>query len=487
MLRKETTGASIARTFRRPAICLAAVVVAMAITSASMSSAVGVPSGRARAGERPPPDVVLVITDDQRGGTLAHMPNLQRRIVREGVRFEGAWVPNPACCPSRASFLTGTYSHTNGVWKNEGEFGGFQAFDDASTLATWLDDAGYRTGLFGKYLNGYTEASIVPPGWDEWFAFISGDQRNYYGFDVSDDGVRDSYGDDEYSTVVSYREVVRFVRSTPGDRPLFAMWTPIAPHRPFLPEARYADAEIDEPPWRPPSYNERDVRDKPDWVRRNDRLKPAQRAAIDVERIQQYRTLLSVDDGIRRIVAELRRAGRLSNTMFIFASDNGLMWGEHRLWKKAVVYRGASRVPMVIRYDPWLRRGRAGNSAALVSNIDIAPTVMDAVGLAPGSRVDGTSLRPVLRGSSDRVRFKLVVEHAKGGSAPAYCGARTGHELFVRYATGEEEYYDLRSDPWELDNLAGEGGSGPRIAELRDWVRERCRPFPPGFTWRPAD
>ncbi len=474
MLRKETCRASLLG----PAV---AVALALGITVAAPSP------GRALAGERTPPDVVLVITDDQRAGTLQDMPELQRRVVRKGMRFHGAWIPNPACCPSRASFLTGTYSHTNGVWKNEGPFGGFAAFDDRSTLATWLDDAGYRTGLFGKYLNGYSEASIVPPGWDEWFAFISGDTRTYYGYDVSENGSPESVPDARYSTVDTYREVTRFIRGTPADTPLFALWTPIAPHRPFVPEHRYADADVGQGLWRSPSYNERDVRDKPDWVRRLDRLRPAQRAIIDQERVAQYRTLLSVDDGIARIVRELRRSDRLRNTMLIFASDNGLMWGEHRLWKKAVVYQGASRVPLVIRYDPWLRRTSKVRTSALVSNIDIAPTVMEAVGREPGLRVDGTSLRPLLRGELHRVRWRLVVEHAKGGSAPAYCGVRTGQELFVRYATGEEEYYDLRTDPWELDNLAGRGGHGRRIAELRDWVRERCRPFPPGFSWRATD
>jgi arylsulfatase A-like enzyme len=430
------------------------------------------------------PNVILIITDDQRAGTLSYMPQLRRRVSKPGIRFRSAYVPNPACCPSRASFYTGTYSHTNGVWKNTGPFGGFEAYDDHSTLATWLNGAGYRTGLFGKYLNGYHDPRIVPPGWDEWFAFIADDGRNYFGFDASHDGRLASFPESVYSTVETYERVSNFIRTTPSGRPVFAVWTPIAPHRPFLPEEQYADAPIDLTPWRPPNYNERDMSDKSDWLRRTDRLTARQRHTIDGERLAQYRTLLSVDDGIAAIVRALRQEGRLTNTLIVFASDNGLMWGEHRLSHKAVPYDGASRVPMVVRYDPLIGRARGGSSTGTpVVNIDVAPTVMDALGMPTGSPVDGESLVPLLDGSADRVRTRFIVEHASGGDAPAYCGARSRKELFIRYATGEEEYYRLDRDPWSLENLAGEPGWGAEVNALRSYARSHCSPVPPGFSW----
>ncbi|MDH5224926.1 MAG: sulfatase, partial [Actinomycetota bacterium] len=438
---------------------------------------------RASAAVRPPPDVVLVLTDDQRAGALSRMPQFSRRVRQRGIRFRAAYVPNPSCCPSRTSFYTGTYSHTNGVWKNEGPFGGFAAFDDSSTLATWLDDEGYRTGLFGKYLNGYRDPTIVPEGWDEWFAFLADDGRNYYGFDVSENGTFASFPQSEYSTVETYRRVVQFIRSTPSNEPLFAVWTPIAPHRPYAPEDRYVDAPMNLDPWRPPSYNERDVRDKPRWIRRVQRLDSRQRATLDADRIQQYRTLLSVDDGIGEIARALRQNGRLSNTVFIYASDNGTMWGEHRLAKKAVPYEGASRVPLVIRFDPMTRERRGMSLGSPVVNIDIAPTLMDLLGRAPGAPVDGTSLVPLLRGSATRVRTRFVIEHAKGGDAPAYCGARTKRELFVHYSTGEEEYYRRSNDPWNLENAISEPSNSRRVRELRSYARRECRPLPPGFSW----
>jgi arylsulfatase A-like enzyme len=434
----------------------------------------------------PRPDVVLIVTDDQRAGTLSLMPGFRRRVERRGVSFGSAFVSNPSCCPSRATILTGTYSHTNGVWKNHGPFGGVDAFDPTSTLATWLDDAGYRTGLFGKYLNAYVDAGSVPPGWDEWFAFLSGEARTYYGFAASVGGQRVEFDETHYSTTVTAERVEDFIRSTPAGQPLFALWTPTAPHGPSVPEHRYEATEVDLSPWRPPGFNERDVADKPRWVRRKERLTAAERRSLERRRRDVYRTLFSVDDGIVRIVRALRDEGRLGETILLFTSDNGLMWGEHRLQRKAVPYAGASQVPLVIRYDPLTAPGRASSSPALVGNVDIAPTIADLVGIAPSSPVEGRSIADLVADPSTRLRRRSLLEHAEGG-APAYCGARTGHELFVRYTTGEEEYYELRSDPWELDNLAGEGGVGRRIAELRDWVRARCRPFPPGFTWRPVD
>lgn len=459
------------------------VLAALVATSVPAAAAVTSSSEHAVRGAGAP-DVILIITDDQRAGTLSLMPQLRRRLLRPGIRFRSAYVPNPTCCPSRASYFTGTYSHTNGVWRNTGPEGGVAAYDDSSTLAVWLRRAGYRTGLFGKYINGYRNAPVVPPGWSEWFAFIADDGRHYYGFDASHDGRLVRFPERVYSTVETYERVARFIRGTPRRRSLFAVWTPLAPHHPFLPEDRYADAPLGLPPWRPPNYNERDVSDKSEWLRRTDRLTARQRHAVDADRRGQYRTLLSVDDGVERIVRALRRERRLSNALIVFAADNGLMWGEHRLTRKSVPYEGASHVPMVVRYDPLIGRVRGGSSmGSLVVNIDVAPTVMDLVGRPPGSPVDGESLVALLDGSARDVRRRFLIEHAAGGGSPAYCGTRSRRELYVRFATGEEEYYRLDRDPWSLENLAGERRWRDEIRSLRSYAQRGCSPVPPGFTW----
>ena len=169
--------------------------------------------------ERPPPNVIVVISDDQRWDALGAIPEVQRRIGERGVTFTNGYVVNPACCPSRSSILTGQYSHSTGVWRNHGKRGGFAAFDDSSTIATWLDDSGYETGLYGKYLNGYLHDTYVPPGWDRWMAFTGQRSRstgNYYDYDLNVDGqiVHHAHEPDDYSTDLLANEAVRFVSST---------------------------------------------------------------------------------------------------------------------------------------------------------------------------------------------------------------------------------------------------------------------------------
>jgi len=114
------------------------------------------------------PNVVLILTDDQRSGTLWTMPNVAQEITAQGVTFSNYFDPDSECCPARASILSGQYAHTNGVYRNNPPNGGFASFRDATTIATRLHTAGYRTALIGKYLNGYTSGRYVPPGWDRW-------------------------------------------------------------------------------------------------------------------------------------------------------------------------------------------------------------------------------------------------------------------------------------------------------------------------------
>src|SRR5438093_421639 len=129
------------------------------------------------------PSIVLILTDDQRWDTLWAMPNVRKQLGGRGVTFTNGFVVNPLCCPSRSSILTGRYSHSTGLYANRGPHGGFAHFDDRSTIATWLDDAGYTTGYFGKYLNGYQDTTEVPPGWDRWFAIQTVPSGSGYYFD----------------------------------------------------------------------------------------------------------------------------------------------------------------------------------------------------------------------------------------------------------------------------------------------------------------
>ena len=327
-----------------------------------------------------PPNVVLILTDDQRWDTVGgDADGRSYELADHGISFERGYVSNPLCCPSRASILTGRYSHSNGVYtnKNGQPHGGFRAFDDRSTVATWLDEAGYRTAMLGKYFNGY-EGPYVPPGWDRWFAtYVNG---AFYDYLATDDGVVRTYGSDaaDYGTTVLATEAVRFIESTPADTPLFLYFAPHAPHEPAMAAPGDRRAYTDLGAWRPPNYDEADVSDKPAYIRDQPRMDAVASARIDEFRRSQYASLLAVDRAVGTIVDALEQRGRLSNTLIVYTSDNGMLWGEHRWGTKLVPYEESIHVPFIVRFDPMI--GSPREDEHLVVNIDLAPTIADARG-----------------------------------------------------------------------------------------------------------
>lgn len=450
--------------------------IVLAFCSLVVGPSVPVPAS-VQAAERP--NILLIVTDDQRADMVSAMPTLVDRIGGQGVRFRLGFVPHALCCPARASILTGDYSHSTGVWTNT-LAGGYELFDDSSTLATWLHDGGYRTGLFGKYINHWAEAdpTYVPPGWDEWFAF-SDNCCSYYGFTASVDGTPTEFGDDVYSVTESARRAAAFILSEP-EQPTFVLWTPDAPHRPATPETRYEGTFSELGPFRPPNYLEKDVSDKPAWVRARPTWGANKRAATDALRRGMFETLLSVDDGITVLLDALSASGRLSNTLIVFTSDNGYLLGEHRLRGKPFPWQAGHHVPFIVRYDPLVTSPMV--SGGLVLTIDIAPTIVALAGV-PSEAMDGKSLLPILRGDRTDVRDRFVIEHSSPGPAPPYCGTRSRDAVFVRYSGGSEEFYDYRTDPWELRNAAADPDLRERIGRFRRFAREQCRPRPPGFYW----
>ena len=422
------------------------------------------------------PSIVLVLTDDQRFDTIAEMPNVQSDLVDHGVDFTNAFVVNPLCCPSRASILTGQYSHTTGVYSNQGKHGGFHIFRDATTIATSLRAAGYETAHFGKYLNGYG-GTYVPPGWSRWAAFSPVFRSNlYYDFTLNEDGVLVPYnGPANYSTDVLADKAADFIRETNG--PLFLVFAPTAPHAPAIPAPRHNGDFAGVAPWRPPSYNEADISDKPEFARTRPLWDATRRATEDGFHEKQLETLLSVDDAVGRLVDALRATGRLAHTLFAFTSDNGLSWGENRWNSKYVADEASIRVPLVVRYDRLVDTPHAESQLAL--NIDLAPTFAALAGTP--LKAEGRNLAPLLRGSGGSWRSAFLVEHM-GPFAPPYCVLRRPALKYVQYATGEEELYNLAADPYELQNLAAR----PEYRQLRHTQRARlrqvCNPPPPRLT-----
>ena len=446
------------------------------------------------------PNVVLILTDDLDVGLLQRYheryPNLGE-LAAEGTTFENAFVTDPLCCPSRATILRGQYSHNHRIVGNKPPQGGFEKFrslgHESSTVATWLQDEGYRTLFVGKYMNGY-HAEHVPPGWDEWHGITS----NYLGNALNNNGRIRQYDPERYhlDDVLAGKAVDYVRQSKDSDMPFFMWLGTKAPHLPAVSAPRHQDAFSKTPLPRLPSFNEKDVSDKPDWIRNNPPLEPWQIADMEALQRQRLRSLLAVDEMIGRLVETLRQNGELDDTYIFFTSDNGFHLGEHRLTTgKWTAYEEDTRVPLVVR-GPGVPEGRKLEEMAL--NNDLAPTFADLAGIEAPSFVDGRSLVPLLgkepfdgswrkaflieapaepdrdplpppsvdEGSilplvtgdplpEDR-REASPAELRKNWGRPGLVAVRTEGHLYVEYETGERELYNLREDPYQLDNHYGE-------------------------------
>lgn len=458
----------------RRSIALAVALVALAGLWARIPPATG---------QEQRPNIVFILTDDQRWDSVRGiMPVVENELLARGLEFENTFATNPLCCPSRATILTGLYAHSHGVWDNKnGPNGGFEAMDDSSTIATWLDGAGYYTGLVGKYQNGYsaTGGTYIPPGWDEWFALMDGD---YYRYTVSDNG-ESRYVASVYSTDLFAYEATQFIEDAPADEPFFLMFNPRAPHGPYTPATRHDAAFAEMTPSRPPSWQEEKVKDKPVWVRELEPIVGHEVLVYEREQVDSLESLLAVDEAVGRILDALEETGRLENTLIVFTSDNGYAWGEHRVWGKNAPYDVSLRLPLIMRWDAGIVPG--SSTQAVVANIDFAPTLAAVAGISPPTPVDGISLTRFFADPGATLGRKgILLEHALGGKiVPPYCGWRTADDLYVRYANGDEEYYDYSIDPYELRNRASAPSARSVVEARRAITRLRCRPLPIGMSW----
>ena len=405
----------------------------------------------------PPPNVLFFLTDDQRFDTLEYMPTVRRELMARGVTFTNAYVTTPLCCPSRASILTGLYARHHGVLDNNGERGGYNAFDPSSTLATWLRSAGIRTMLVGKYLNEYKNYDI-PPGWDEWFAVWDTDEH-YYNYKVNDGGRRRVFGyrEEWYSTDVLTDQAIKVLQDK-QDRPFFLFLPYTSPHGPAQPAKRDAGSFDETPLTLRPSYNEADVRDKASWIRDIRPLGEQSEGEMDKLRRNSLASLQSVDQGVGRVVETLRADGRLDNTWVIFMSDNGLSLGEHRvLERKSCGYEECVKVPLIV-VPPAAQAARLSvprSDDRLMLNIDLAPTIAAIAGATPGRPMDGVNILPHLADPTTPWRTEGVLELWTDEPRRSYQGLRADRWKYLRYGNGEQELFDLAADPYEMDSQAG--------------------------------
>lgn len=420
------------------------------------------------------PNIIFIVTDDQRADVLQYMPRTLTQVAEHGVNFRNAFVTTPLCSPSRASMLNGQYARHHNVRSNVTPNGGAPAFvgPDASTIATWLHDAGYRTGMYGKYMTQYSglcpparSACYIPPGWDEWHVFLT---QKYYNYILHENGVDVSYGatPSDYSTDVIAAKAVEFINGAHG-QPFFLHVGFHAPHQESdggapIPAERHVDSYPGLPPWRPPSYDEEDISDKPAWAA----AWPRASSPIgfltyglwsDILGQEGIRTLAAVDEGIEAMFGALEASGQADNTIVIFTSDNGYFRGEHRrFFGKDLAYEESIRIPAVITYPRLITNPRTVD--ALVTNLDFAPTIARLAGVASPPGVDGLDLTPVLEDRADSVRADFLFEwwnFSATPQVPTYVGVRTEQWKYVSYpSVAETELYDLVNDPYELDNRA---------------------------------
>jgi arylsulfatase A-like enzyme len=430
------------------------------------------------------PNIIFIMTDDMRTDELPFMPNVDALLVSQGMQFPQAFVTTSLCCPSRVSILRGQFSHNHQVLNNRPPNGSYEVFHDlgheSSTIATWLQAAGYRTGLFGKYLNAYPlqeDQSHVPIGWDDWNAFTQGG-RGYFRYKINQNGELVQYVDaeEDYSTDVLSALAVGFIQQYAVDsRPMFAYVSPSAPHSPSTPAPRHLNEFEGITFPQSPSFNEEDVSDKPAWIQALDTFGPATISGVDDLYRARLQTLLAVDEMVAAIVQALDDQGILDNTFIFFYSDNGQMMGEHRLLGKGVPYEEAIKVPLVVR-GPGVTAG--SESAEFALNIDLAPTFADIAGAVVPSFVDGRSFGPTLldpRAGFDRLdRFLVELGVLSGGgpqAAQPFSGVRSRRHLYVEWDSGETELYDLRNDPYQLDNIY-DTANQPIIDQLGTWLSE---------------
>jgi len=461
-----------------PALLVAVVIVLAAFAASGPPPADGhretaVANRQDAAQPGPRPNFVFVLTDDLSQNIISHLPH-GRALARAGASMSRYYVVDSLCCPSRAAIFTGQYPHDDGVFTNKGADGGYDAYnrngDQQKSFAVALQNAGYQTALMGKYLNGYEPGYGVAPGWDEWDAVGNGySEFNYF---MNTNGRERFYGgtSKSYLTDVLSEKASAFIdtASTSG-QPFMLEIATFAPHAPYTPAPRYAGAA------RKVAYPRTSAWDRlpahpPSWLKGHPRLTRDQRQGITAAYRRRIESALSVDQMVGSLESELRATGEAGNTYLVFSSDNGYHMGEYRLLPgKQTAFDTDIHVPLIVS-GPGVPAGKV--ISQLASNIDLNPTFESLAGLPVPAGTDGHSLAALWLGRNPaNWRQAILIEHhgpddsagdpdrqnKLSGDPPSYEAIRTATALYVRYANGEQEYYNTARDPFELDNIASSG------------------------------
>jgi N-acetylglucosamine-6-sulfatase len=418
------------------------------------------------------PNIVVILVDDMRWdeyGAFGHAyiktPNIDR-IAKEGASFVNAFCTTPLCSPSRANFLTGLYAHNNGIVDNTARD---KQSHELKTFPRLLDSAGYETAFIGKWHMGNDDSKR--PGWDFWVSLkgqgeatdpnlnINGEQRQVKG----------------YVTDILTDQALGFVQ-TKRDQPFLLYLSHKALHPNLVQRNDGSVANIGEGGFVPADRhkgmygsavftrrpnNAVPPTDKPALMRKIGDLPPLGKETATSEQTIRERSemLMAVDESLGKIVNTLKELGALDNTIIVFTSDHGYWYGEHGLNdERRLAYEESIRIPMLVRFPPLIKAG--STIKHLVQSIDLAPTLLDLTGVRTSQQFDGSSMVPLL---TDRVapwRSSILIEYYSDTVFPrvykmGYKAVRTERYKFIRYEEleGMDELYDLKTDPYELNNL----------------------------------
>jgi N-acetylglucosamine-6-sulfatase len=451
---------------------LGALVLFVTVALAGSTTAVVTERPAAAASSRP--NIILITADDMRLDDLQWMPRTKALVQGSGVTATTFLSNHPICCPARAEILTGQYGHNSGVLHNDGEFGGYPALRKPNQhIGRWLEDAGYRTALVGKFLNRWEQRPRTPAGWTVFNPIVRG---IYAPFDIRmwRHGRPRTFTGVHTSDLVG-RFTTRYIRRFAESRAPFFIWmSQVAPHDmrvngkigPPVPARRHRSLyqDVRPPSLSDPAFNEADVSDKPVSVRRKGLKSRRKITRLHRARI---RSLRSVDDQVEAVVNTLRKVGELERTYIFFLSDNGYLLGEHRLIGKNRPYEQALRVPLVVR-GPSLPAG--AETTATYGMVDLAATFLEIAQTSHPRPRDGRSMLPALRGGGEGYADYLI-QAGESRRRWFWRGVRSSDHTYAKYGSGAEELYDLIADPHQLDNLAKD----PAYAEVLASQRARLR------------
>ncbi|XP_035825165.1 extracellular sulfatase Sulf-2 [Aplysia californica] len=363
-------------------------------------------SGRRHSPRSSQPNIVVIMTDDQDVllGSLNYMPKVQNLLIRPGAYFNNSFVPTPMCCPSRSTFLTGMYVHNHNVYTNNENCSStqWQKHYESRNFATYINET-YTTGYFGKYLNEY-DGGHTPPGWSRWVGLVK--NSRFYNYTVVNEwGQKTKHGDNyymDYLTDLVANDSVSFLHYSKKrfpSKPLMMVLSVPAPHGPEDAAPQYQHMFVNNTAHRTQAWNYAPNPDK-QWLLQNIYpMMPQYKLFTDLLQRRRLQTLQSVDDLVEKVVGTLDLLGELDNTYILYTSDHGYHLGQFGLIKgKAMPFDFDTRVPLIVR-GPGIRPGTVISN--IVSNVDIAPTILDIAGKKVPDHMDGQSVLKLIKGAKD--------------------------------------------------------------------------------------